>query len=238
MTFLPVSRGDDPPAPSSAEKTAANFRFWKWMGGLLLFIRKLRWAYGVCIGFTNGEYRIVCVDFIVALRRTKGRGRRTLRSPPSPSSGLHLIHPGYPLRRGTLAAAVDRDIGFRYPVLSLLPSSEYCLAICVRAGIVRVSGGLLVLDRSSFIIGGEIVRACGYVRFCYGLSLGLPLTAPFQQFRIEQAHFTNCAGWRNIVKSAFVRLKLHKNRYPIQYKPLTIQVIPHRLSSFPYSLSY
>ena len=72
---------------------------------LCYFIRKLRWAYIVCIGFSNVEYRIALVDFIVALRRTIGRGRRTLRSPPSPSSGLHLIHPGNPLRRGTLAAA-------------------------------------------------------------------------------------------------------------------------------------
>ena len=71
----------------------------------MLFIRKLRWAYGVCIAFFNEEYLIASVDFIVALRRTKGRGRRTLRSPPSPSSGLHLIHPGNPLRRGISAAA-------------------------------------------------------------------------------------------------------------------------------------
>ena len=61
---------------------------------LCFIIRKLRLALIVCIGFTNAEYRIAIVDFIVALRRTKGRGRRTLRSPPSPSSGLHLIHPG------------------------------------------------------------------------------------------------------------------------------------------------
>ena len=40
-------------------------------------------------------------------------------------------------------------------MLSLLPSSEFYLAICVRAGIVRVSVGLLGLDRSFFIIGGE-----------------------------------------------------------------------------------
>ena len=70
-----------------------------------VFIRELRLVLIVCIDFTNAEYRIVIVDFIVALRRTKGRGRRTLRSPPSPSSGLHLIHPGYPLRRGISAAA-------------------------------------------------------------------------------------------------------------------------------------
>ena len=83
---------------------------------LCFIIRNRRWALIVYSGFTSGEYRIVCVDFIVALRRTKGRGRRTLRSPPSPSSGLHLIHPGNPLRRGMTAAAVDRDIGILYPV--------------------------------------------------------------------------------------------------------------------------
>ena len=108
----------------------------------------------VYFGFFNEEYLIALVDFIVALRRTKGRRRRTLRSPSPPSSGLHLLTPGYPLRRGILAAAVDRDIGSLYPVLSLLPSSEYGLAICVRAGIVRVSVGLLGYGRTFFIIGG------------------------------------------------------------------------------------
>ena len=53
-----------------------------------------------------------------------------------------------------MAAAVDRDFGFRYPVLSLLASSEFYLAVCVRAGIVRVSVGVLGLYRSFFIIGG------------------------------------------------------------------------------------
>ena len=79
-------------------------------------IRDLRLAVVVSFVFLNEEYLIAPVDFIVALRRTKGRGRRTLRSPPSPSSGLHLIHPGCPLRRGILAAAVDRDLVSLYPV--------------------------------------------------------------------------------------------------------------------------
>ena len=72
---------------------------------LCYFIRKRRLAMIVSFGFFHEEYHIALVDFIVALRRTKGRGRRTLRSPPSPSSGLHLIHLGYPLRRGITAAA-------------------------------------------------------------------------------------------------------------------------------------
>ena len=53
-----------------------------------------------------------------------------------------------------------------------------------------------------------------------------------------QAHFTNCAGWKNIVKNAFVRLKLQENGCPIQSEPLTIQVFPYRLYSFPYSIGY
>ena len=76
---------------------------------------------GFYSGFTSREYHVIRVDFIVALRRTKGRGRRTLRSPPSPSSGLHLIHPGDPLRRGMMAAAVDRDIVSLYPVQVAYP---------------------------------------------------------------------------------------------------------------------
>ena len=72
---------------------------------LCYFIRKLRLAYVVSFGFLNEEYLIALVDFIVALRRTKGRRRRTLRSPSPPSSGLHLLTPGCPLRRGITAAA-------------------------------------------------------------------------------------------------------------------------------------
>ncbi|MDD7774393.1 MAG: hypothetical protein PT954_08275, partial [Eubacteriales bacterium] len=59
-----------------------------------IFYKESALFFGFYSGFTSGEYHIALVDFIVALRRTKGRGRRTLRSPPSPSSGLHLIHPG------------------------------------------------------------------------------------------------------------------------------------------------
>ena len=83
---------------------------------LCCFIRNRRYSFDLLSGFTRGEYHVIRVDFIVALRRTKGRGRRTLRSPPSPSSGLHLIHPGDPLRRGISAAAVDRNIGSLFPV--------------------------------------------------------------------------------------------------------------------------
>ena len=134
----------------------------------LFYYKETALFFGFYSGFTRGEYHIVCVDFIVALRRTKGRRRRTLRSPSPPSSGLHLLTPGNPLRRGMNAAAVDRDIGSLYPVLSLLPSSEYGFAICVRAEIARVSVGLLGLYLSFFIIGG---RGCSYLRLRGGFAM-------------------------------------------------------------------
>ena len=40
-------------------------------------------------------------------------------------------------------------------MLSFIPSSEYSFTICVRAGIVRVSVGVLGIGRSFFIIGGR-----------------------------------------------------------------------------------
>ena len=82
-------------------------------------------------------------------------GKRQGIAIPYPSPTPLLTPLGNPLRRGISAAAVDRDIGSLYPVLSLLPSSEFGLAVCVRAGIVRVSVGLLGYGRTFFIIGGE-----------------------------------------------------------------------------------
>ena len=118
-------------------------------------IRKLRLAFVVYSNFTRGEYHVIRVDFIVALRRTKGRGRRTLRSPPSPSSGLHLIHPGVSAAAGHYCCRGFIPIQVTvFRCKSLIPSSEFGLAICVRAGIVRVSVGLLGWYRTFFIIGG------------------------------------------------------------------------------------
>ena len=61
---------------------------------LLWDYKELCFAYVVYIGFTNGEYHVVCVDFIAPCGGTKGQRRRTLRIPPSLSSGLQLFHPG------------------------------------------------------------------------------------------------------------------------------------------------
>ena len=89
----------------------------------LLFYKESALFFGFYSGFTRGEYHVIRVDFIVALRRTKGRGRRTLRSPPSPSSGLHLIHPGGIRRSGHLRGQERcwRGIGDRKSPVSFQP---------------------------------------------------------------------------------------------------------------------
>ena len=69
------------------------------------YIRKRRWAYIVCIGFTRDEYHVIRVDFIVALRRTKGRRRRTLRSPSPPWNHACVVHWTPPPHPGESAAA-------------------------------------------------------------------------------------------------------------------------------------
>ena len=47
------------------------------------------------------------------------------------------------------------NVGSGIPVLPFIPSPECCTAICVRAGIVHVSVGLLGCGRTFFIIGGR-----------------------------------------------------------------------------------
>ena len=62
-------------------------------------------------------------------------------------------------------------------MLSLLPSSEFRLAICVRLCIVRISVGLLGYGRLFFIIGG---RGCLFLRLRVVLQwsiVGFALTA-------------------------------------------------------------
>ena len=100
--------------------------------------------------------------------------------------------------------------------------------LCVRLCIVRVSVGLFWLVSLVFHYW---VEKKTLLEWLGSFVFGLPLTAKWHQFRMVQAPFTKYAGCKNIVKNAFVRLKLQENGYPIQYKPLTIQTIPYRYPS-------
>ena len=62
-------------------------------------------------------------------------------------------------------------------MLSLIPSSEFGFAFCVRAGIARVSVGLLGYGRTFFIIGGRdrlFLRLRGVLQWSF---VGFALTA-------------------------------------------------------------
>ena len=56
-------------------------------------------------------------------------------------------------------------------MLSLLARCEFDLAISVRLCIVRVSVGVPSFGRTFFMIGGKVVRSCGYVEVGYAFSL-------------------------------------------------------------------
>ena len=62
-------------------------------------------ACGFYSGFTRGEYRIALVDFIAPCGGTKEWGRRDLRIPPSPPSGLSPFQPWGIAAAGYWAAA-------------------------------------------------------------------------------------------------------------------------------------
>ena len=112
----------------------------------LLFYKETALFFGFYSGFTNGEYHVIRVDFIVALRRTKGRGRRTLRSPPSPWNHACVVQWTPPHPPGVSAAAghycCRGGQGYRIPVSGATCSSplRYIVwVLCVRAWTVRVS---------------------------------------------------------------------------------------------------
>ena len=122
----------------------------------------------VCIGFTNvgsllGRYKVAAVGFGFSFWLHQGRiPRRMCRfylllagAPKDEGDGLcgaPLLHPldstssprGYPLRRGILAAAVDRNLGFRYPVQVDNPQFRiwfgYLCSGCGRLRFSRVVG--------------------------------------------------------------------------------------------------
>ena len=77
-------------------------------------------------------------------------------------SGLHLLTPGDPLRRGITAAAVDRDIGSLYPVQIFNPHfdvSIWCFVFGLGLfAFQKITVGLGL----SFFIGGGI--GCLFLR--------------------------------------------------------------------------
>ena len=151
-------------------------------------IRKLRWALAYVLVFSNAEYRIAPVDFIYSSRGRLERDRGFAN--PLSLSNTSPDPLGYPLRRGILAAAVDRDIGSCIPVLSLIPTSTYRLgALCSGLDCSRFSRSRWVLVARFSLLVGWTVRSCGYVVFWHNLSLGLPLTAPFFSISLDASPF-------------------------------------------------
>ena len=164
----------------------------------MLFYKETAFGFGFYSGFTSREYHIVCVDFIVALRRTKGRGRRTLRSPPSPSSGLHLIHPGVSAAAGHICCRGGQGYRQLYSGADRLsPLRRGVWVLCVRAEIVRVSVDFAGLEAFVFHYWMEKRRCSDGLVVSF---FGLPLTAKWYQFRWMQAHFINVAECKNIEK--------------------------------------
>ena len=86
----------------------------------------------------QGEYHIVCVDFIFSsrgrLERDRGFANPLSLSNTSPDPW------GNPLRRGISAAAVDRDIGSLYPVQTV------CLHFDVSIGCLVFGLGLFAFQ--------------------------------------------------------------------------------------------
>ena len=119
-----------------------------------------------------------------------------LWTPPHPPGGVSAAAGKCWLPR------VYRDIGICIPVQIDNPQfGIWCSYLCSARYRSRFSRFRWAYVFRFSLLVGWTVRACGYVAFCYVLSLGLPLTAPFQQFCIVQVHFTNCAGHNHIVKS-------------------------------------
>ena len=113
------------------------------------------------LSFFHEEYLIALVDFIVALRRTKGRGRRTLRSPPSPWNHACVVHwtPPHPpgaIRCGGayLLPRAYRDIGSFIPVQTVCPHFDMTFGCFVFGlGLFAFQKISLGFDRTFFIIG-------------------------------------------------------------------------------------
>ena len=196
----------------------------------------LRVALDFLSGFTRGEYHVIRVDFISSsrgrLERDRGFANPLSLSNTSPDPW------GDPLRRGILAAAVDRDIVSLFPVLSLIPTSTWCLgAVCSVLDCSRFSRfRWAYVFRFSLVVDRLFIPAATW-RFAMNMRR-ITADRDIVPILYGASPFHQCCRVQNDRETAFVQLKLQENRHPIQAEPLTIQVIPHRLHNFPYSIGY
>ena len=140
------------------------------------FIRYRRLVLIASSGFTRGEYHVVRGDFIAPRGGGHRDRRRDLRI-PSPISPTPLnLFPGH--RCGGLIGLprVYANLGFRYPVLSLVTTLPWGLgALCLGLYRLRFRRFCWVLGRSFFIGGGKRVRSCGCGRFLLWIFVGFAL---------------------------------------------------------------
>ena len=120
---------------------------------------------------------------------------------PYPSPTPLLTPMGIRCGGAYLLPRAYRDIGSFIPVQTVCPHFDMTFG-CFVFGLGSLAFQKITLGicLSFFIGGGWTVRSCGYMMFCYNLSLGLPLTAPLYQYCMVQAHFTNIAACKSVVK--------------------------------------
>ena len=140
--------------------TVRGFFVWLWV--VVFFIRYRRLACIAFFVFLNEEYLIALVDFIAPCGGTKERGRRTLRSPPSPPSGLPPFQP-WGIRCGGLIGLprVYANLGSWYPVQ--VANRHFDVRIgCFVFGLVSFAFQLVLpgLYRTFFIIGWKKDAVC------------------------------------------------------------------------------
>ena len=122
--------------------------------------------------FTNAEYHIVCVDFICSsrgrLKRDRGFANPLSLSNTSPDPW------GNPLRRGILAAAVDRDIGSLYPVQIFNPHFDVVFGCFVFGSVsFAFQSGCPAWDVRFSLLGSRSFVPAATYGLGYNLSLDL-----------------------------------------------------------------
>ena len=125
-----------------------------WIVCFLFGIYVMLWS--LLLFFINEEYLIALVDFIAPCGGTIERGERDLRIPFSPPSGLPPSFLGDRCGGLMRLPRVYRDIGFRYPVLSLIATSTWCLgALCSGLDCMRFSRSCLACIFRFSLLGGK-----------------------------------------------------------------------------------